>query len=81
VAVEVFDGKTRHIWVVSLDTGVPTQVTFAAVVNTFPVWTPDSKSIIFNAIVDGTRIHRKPVDGSGEAEFLESMSCSTGSMS
>lgn len=70
VAVEVFDGKARHIWVVSIDTGVSTQVTFAAVVNTFPVWTRDGKSIIFNAIVDGTRLYRKPVDGSGEAEFL-----------
>jgi tricorn protease-like protein len=70
VAVEVFDGKAQNIWVVNIETGVSTQVTFGGVVNNFPVWSRDGKSIIFNAIGDGTRIYRKPVDGSGEAEFL-----------
>ena len=71
VAVEVFDGKAEHIWVISLETGVSTQVTFSGVVNNFLVWTRDAKSIIFNAITEGTQgIYRKPLDGSGGTEFL-----------
>ncbi len=70
VAVEVFDGKAEHIWVVSLETGVSTQITFTGVTNNFLVWARDGKSIIFNAITEGRGIYRKSVDGSGEAEFL-----------
>jgi serine/threonine protein kinase/Tol biopolymer transport system component len=71
VAVEVWDGRAWHIWVVSLATGVSTQVTFAGEENAFPVWTRDGKSIIFRAVLEGTmNIYRKPVDGSGEAQSL-----------
>jgi serine/threonine-protein kinase len=71
VAVEVFDGKARQIWVVNIETGVSTQVTFAGVSNDFPVWSHDGKSVIFVSITaEGAGIYRKPVDGSGEAEFL-----------
>ena len=70
VVVEVFDGKNFDLWVVSLENGVSTQVTFASV-NDFAVWTPDGKSIVFNGTTEGTQgIYRKPVDGSGAAEFL-----------
>jgi len=71
VAVEVFDGQAQHIWVVSLETGVSTQVTFEGINNVFPVWTRDGESVIFNAIREGTRkIYRKAVGGSGETEAL-----------
>ena len=70
VAVEVVDGSGQHIWVVSLETGVSTQLTFQGVSNAFPVWTPDGKSVIFTAISEGRRIYRKAADGSGEAEAL-----------
>ena len=70
VVVEVFDGKNFDLWVVSLENGVSTQVTFASV-NDFAVWTPDGKSIVFNGATEGTQgIYRKPVDGGGAAEFL-----------
>ena len=63
--------KPEHIWVVSLETGVSTQVTFAGVNNDFPVWTRDGKSIIFSAVGEG---HEEStgnrVDGSGDAESL-----------
>jgi serine/threonine-protein kinase len=71
VLVEVFDGKATHLWVVSIDTGVSTQVTFAGAENVFPAWTQEGKSIIFRSLMDGKRsIFRKPVNGSGEAERL-----------
>ena len=70
VLVEVFDGKATHLWVVSIDTGVSTQVTFAGAENVFSAWTQDGTSIIFRSLMDGRSIFRKPVDGSGEAEPL-----------
>ena len=71
VAVEVFDGAARHIWVIDVETGVSTQLTFERALHDFPVWTPDGQSVIFHSRreeADG--IYRKPADGSGEAEFL-----------
>jgi eukaryotic-like serine/threonine-protein kinase len=71
VAVEVWDGRARHLWVVSLATGVSTQVTFEGIENDFPVWTRDGKSIIFRAVLEGSmNMYRKPLDGSGDAESL-----------
>ena len=71
VAVEVFDGAARHIWLIDVGTGVSTQLTFEGTLHDFPVWTPDGQSVIFHSRreeADG--IYRKPADGSGEAEFL-----------
>jgi serine/threonine-protein kinase len=74
VAVEVFDGKARHIWIVGIDTGLSTQLTFSGLNNDFAVWTPDGRSIIFNAVLKGVSgIYRKPVDGGGEAELLRAV--------
>ena len=68
VAVEVFDGAERHIWLVDLETDLSTQLTFGGTVNTFPVWTPDGQSVIF-AREDERGMYQKPVDG-GEAVSL-----------
>jgi hypothetical protein len=71
IAVEVFDGRDRHIWIVHLETGVGTQLTFEASNNDFPVWTRDGQSIIFDSYrKDGRGLYRKRVDGSADAEFL-----------
>ncbi|MGE3888681.1 MAG: hypothetical protein AB7H81_19770, partial [Vicinamibacterales bacterium] len=70
VAVEVFDGKARQIWVVALADGHATQVTFADGQVDFPVWTPDGGSIIFVDNAGSGGIYQKPLDGSGEAGLL-----------
>jgi Tol biopolymer transport system component len=70
VAVEVFDGNNRHIWVVNMTTGVATQVTFSGEDNGFPVWTPDGKAIVYTATVDGTEgLYLKSLNA-GDAESL-----------
>jgi Tol biopolymer transport system component len=70
VVVEVFDGKARHLQIVSLDTGTSTQVTYTGRSNDFAVWTPDGKSLIFLVTgEDGRRVVRQPVDG-GAGEVL-----------
>jgi Tol biopolymer transport system component len=71
VAVEVWDGRASHIWVVSLATGASNQFTFAGLDNTFAVWTRDGTSIIFRAVLEGEmNIYRKPVDSAGDAQSL-----------
>ena len=70
VAVEVFDGKARNIWVVALDTGHATQVTFGGGNDNFAVWTPDGRAIIFDVETGVAGIYQKPVDGSGAATLL-----------
>ena len=70
VAVEVFDGNARHIWVVSVATGVSTQITFTGFLDDFLTWTPDGKSLVFSSTVDGARrLFRKHLEG-GDAEAL-----------
>jgi Tol biopolymer transport system component len=71
IAVEVFDGRERHIWIFNLETGNWSQLRFEGTNNDFPVWTPDGQSIIFNSYrKDGRGLYRKRVDSSADSEFL-----------
>ena len=70
VAVSVFDGDQNHIWVydISLDTLKP--LTFEGD-NSFPLWTPDGKSITFQSTRLGPQdLFWKPADGTGATEQL-----------
>ena len=40
VVVEVLDQAARHIWIIDLETGGSTQLTFEGTVNDFPIWSP-----------------------------------------
>jgi serine/threonine-protein kinase len=71
LAVEVFDGSGRHIWVVNTATGVSTQVTFTGEDNGFPVWTADGKAIVYTATRDGVEgLYLENLNAGGGAEFL-----------
>jgi serine/threonine-protein kinase len=70
VAVEVFDGKARHIWMVDLDNGHASQLTFGVNQFGFPVWSTDGLSVVFTRGLGGEGIYQKPVDGSSEATLL-----------
>ena len=70
VAVSISDGDQSHIWVydISLDTLKP--LTFEGN-NTFPLWTPDGKSITFQSTRLGPQdLFWKPADGTGATEQL-----------
>ena len=69
VAVEVSeaDGSTQ-IYVMDLASGMATQLTFEGTENRGPVWTPDSRDVLFRSNRgDSTSIWRKAADGVGEA--------------
>ncbi len=63
------DASGSRIWVKRLGGG-PTQLVTSENKNTFsPVWTPDSRDLLY-ASSDGATIRRRHADGSGSAELV-----------
>ncbi len=70
IALQI-DNGVNDIWVLDLARGVKTRLTFGPVSNTFPVWSPDGKWIVYTSDRNGhSNIYRKPSDGSGAEELL-----------
>jgi eukaryotic-like serine/threonine-protein kinase len=58
---------TENIWIFDLQRGTKTPLTFGAAVQSFPVWTPDGKTVFYGSNAQGpTHIYAKSVDGTGE---------------
>ena len=76
VAVEVTERRgaepVTHVWIVDVDTGTATQLTFAGSRNQFPVWTRDGETVVFRSdrANDDGDIYRKAADGAGEATLV-----------
>ena len=75
VAVEATEGggatPATHIWIVDIETGNGTQLTFEGSQNEFPVWAPDSQTVVFRSDRSGRMaLYTKSADGSGEAELV-----------
>lgn len=65
------DTGVNDIWVLDLARGIHTRLTFGPVSNSFPVWSPDGKWIIYNSDRNGhSTFYRKASDGSGAEELL-----------
>jgi serine/threonine-protein kinase len=68
-AIVDVDSGHRDIWVLDLERGTRTRLTFAEGASTDPVWTPDGRSITFGSSRKGGSIDlfSAPADGSGPA--------------
>lgn len=65
------DTGVIDVWVLDLARGIRTRLTFGPVSNSFPVWSPDGKWIIYNSDRNGrSNFFRKASDGSGAEELL-----------
>ncbi|MGO9127469.1 MAG: protein kinase domain-containing protein [Terriglobales bacterium] len=65
------DVGQNDVWVLDLARGIRTRLTFGPVSNTYPVWSPDGKWIIYNSDRNGhSTFFRKSSDGSGAEELL-----------
>jgi serine/threonine-protein kinase len=51
-AIERTSGGVRDIWVFDVERGTPTRLTFTGN-NDYPIWTPDSKRVIYSSDQDG----------------------------
>jgi len=66
-------GTTEEIWILDFRTGSFTPLVTPAGSSQAPVWTADSKSVIYRGTREGFRnIFRKPADGGGTEEMVTS---------
>lgn len=68
MAVEIYNGATKDIWVYELDRGTRIKLTTSETLDQDPIWTPDGTSIVFASTKDGSSdLYQKAADGSSEA--------------
>ena len=74
IAMDVFDGRQRDIWVYDSVRDTLTQLTFDPASDTNPIWTPDGKRVAFTsdrAKLGGPRnLYWVSADGAGEVTRL-----------
>ena len=70
VAVDIGDGSQRDIWILRLDQGQLTRLTFDEGMDRNPVWTPDSARVVFYSSRDGGGLFWRAADGTGDVEQL-----------
>jgi WD40 repeat protein len=71
IAVAMHDARAgaRDLWILSQASGSGSRLTTEASDDLNPLWTPDSKWVIFTSAKDGVRnIYRKLADGTGPVE-------------
>jgi serine/threonine protein kinase len=70
VAVEVYDGKSYQTWIIDLNNGNATPLTFEGT-SVFSSWLPDGQDVVLRIDAENAfGIYRKQADGNGEAEML-----------
>lgn len=64
-------GKTRHIWVADVATGLRTRFTFNGDDELTSIWSPDGSRIVFNSRRKGSLdLYQKSLSGAGSEEAL-----------
>jgi serine/threonine-protein kinase len=70
LAVSIYDGITRDVWVYGLEDGILSRLTFTGE-NRYPAWTSDGRRVAFSSYREGAAaLFWAPADGSGAAERL-----------
>ena len=68
VAAEVQSAGGTHIWIVDIETGIGSQLTFESSDNQYPTWAADGQTVVFQR--DSDALYKKAADGSGEEELI-----------
>ena len=71
VAVDITDGGNTDIWIWDLNSETPTQLTFDAANDDFPLWTLDSARVVFQSSRNGGGVFWKAADGTGRVDRLK----------
>jgi serine/threonine-protein kinase len=72
IAVTIQEGETTGVWIVDPATGSVRNLTLEGF-NSWPIWTPDGKRIIYHSDRSGAgrwKLYWQPSDGGGPAELL-----------
>ena len=71
VAITRARGPASDIWIYNLNTALGTRLTFTDDFNEDPVWSPDSKAVVFTRnLLDHYELRLKSVSGAGEEQVL-----------
>jgi len=72
LALEIFDGKRRDIWVYEWERDAITRLTFGGEANRFPVWTPDGQRVAYSSLEKGGAFNLWWIraDGAGDGQRL-----------
>ena len=72
LALEIFDGKRRDIWVYGWERDTLARLTFGGGNNGYPVWTPDGQRIVYSSQEKGGVFNLWWIraDGAGDAQRL-----------
>jgi serine/threonine-protein kinase len=63
-------GEAADVWIYDLTRGTSSRLTFDPANDYFPIWTPDSQSIVFGSSRDGFGLYMKSANGIGSVERL-----------
>jgi len=81
VAVQIADGLNADVWVAEIARGTLTRVTGDAGFDGFPLWSADSKTVVYASSRDQQwTLHRKAADGTGEEEVVATFPKGVGSV-
>ena len=72
LAITVRESGGDDVWIYDLEREILTRLTFDPTADHYPVWTPDSRRIVFDSarVGEGHNLFWKAADGTGQAERL-----------
>jgi serine/threonine-protein kinase len=70
IAVSIAEQDSIDLWVYALDRGTLTRLTFDRAADTAPVWSPDSRAIVFRSEREGGGLFVASPDGAGGVRRL-----------
>ena len=66
----VSDGENYHIWILGLESGIFSRMTFAPALDVNPVWSPDGRELVFASNRKGTFDLFRKVIGGGPDQLI-----------
>jgi Tol biopolymer transport system component len=70
VAFDREGSTTQDVWILDLERGVTSRLTFATGFSNVPLWSPDGRTVAFASLHDGIDIYRRASNFSGSDEPL-----------
>jgi len=71
IAVDIVTRGNQDIWIVNLDAGTESQLTFEEGDDNYVIWSPDSAHVLFTSSREGGGLYRRAADGTGQIERLK----------